>query len=550
VLIANRGEIAVRIARACRELGIRSAAIFSEADRGALHVVHADEAYPCGPAPAAQSYMNGARIVEIAKRHGADAAHPGYGFLSENAGFARACRDAGLVFIGPKPETIEAMGDKVRSRVLMQAAGVPIVPGSTAKLSDDEAFAFALEIGLPVMVKASAGGGGRGLRLVREEAQLRPALARARSEALSSFGDDAIYVEKLVEHPRHIEIQILGDAHGHAIHLFERECSVQRRHQKVIEEAPANDMTPVLREKLGRAAIAAARAVGYEGAGTVEFLVDPKQAFYFLEMNTRVQVEHPVTEAITNIDIVKTGIRIAAGEPIGISQAEVGINGWAIECRIYAEDPDKGFLPSPGAILGYRAPAGPGVRLDSGVSAGSVVTVHYDPMIAKLVCWGRDRPEAIARLRSALRDFVIKGVKTSIPFHLRVIDHASFLTGSYDTGLVDQVLGSTSPVAADDEQLRVALLVAGIVGAGGAASSSEWLLDKTPHRVSVEAVDGSRYRARVDEGPPVEVDLVRAPRSGYSVLIDGRQFEAGVDERANGRLEVNVGARVFDLAKR
>jgi acetyl-CoA carboxylase biotin carboxylase subunit len=550
VLIANRGEIAVRIARACRELGIRSMAVFSEVDRGALHVVHADEAYPCGPAPAAQSYMNGARIVEIAKRHGADAIHPGYGFLSENAGFAHACRDSGLVFIGPKPATIDAMADKVKSRVLMQAAGVPIVPGSTAKQSDDEAVAYSLEIGLPVMVKATAGGGGRGLRLVRDEAALRPAIARARSEALSSFGDDAIYIEKLVLEPRHIEIQILGDAHGNVIHLFERECSIQRRHQKVIEEAPANGMTPSLREKMGRAAIAAARAVGYEGAGTVEFLVDAKQAFYFLEMNTRVQVEHPVTEAITGIDIVKTGIRIAAGEPIGISQAEVGINGWALECRIYAEDPDKGFLPSPGTIVGYRAPAGPGVRLDSGVSAGSVVPVHYDPMIAKLVCWGRNRPEAIARLRGSLRDFVIKGVKTSIPFHRRVVENATFLSGRYDTGFVDTVLGPAPPASSDDEERGVALLVAGIIGSAGSVSASEWLLDKTPHRVSVEAVDGSRYRARVDDGPAVVVDLVRAPRSGYSVLIDGRQFEAGIDERANGRLEVNVGARVFELAKR
>ncbi len=550
MLIANRGEIAVRIARACRELGVRSAVIFSDADRAALHVVHADEAYPCGPAQAAQSYMNGARIVEIAKRCGADAIHPGYGFLSENAGFAKECRDAGLRFIGPKPATIEAMGDKLRSRVLMQAAGVPIVPGSTEKLGDDEAVAFALAIGQPVMVKATAGGGGRGLRLVRDEAQLRPAIARARSEALASFGDDAIYIEKLVLEPRHIEIQILGDAHGNVIHLFERECSIQRRHQKLIEEAPANRMSPGLREKMGRAAVAAARAVGYEGAGTVEFLVDEKGAFFFLEMNTRVQVEHAVTEAITTIDIVKTGIRIAAGEPIGIAQDQVGINGWAIECRIYAEDPDRNFLPSPGTIVGYRVPAGPGTRLDSGVSAGSVVPAHYDPMIAKLVCWGRDRTEAVARLRGALREFVVKGVKTSIPFHRRVIEHASFQSGRYDTGLVDVVLGAAPPVASDDEELGVALLVAAIVGAAGASSSSEWLLDKAPHRVFVEAVDASRYRGRVDDRPSVDVDLVRAPRSGYSVLIDGRQFEAGVDERENGQLEVNVGARVFVLAKR
>jgi acetyl-CoA carboxylase biotin carboxylase subunit len=364
ILIANRGEIAVRVARACRELGVRSVAIFSEVDRSALHVLHADEAHECGPAPAAKSYLDAARIVEIAKQCGADAIHPGYGFLSENADFAQACADAKRVFIGPKPDTIRAMGDKVISRQRMQAARVPIVPGTTERLTDDEAVAFARQIGLPVMVKASAGGGGKGMRLVRKEEELLSALKRARSEAKSAFGDDGIYVEKVVEEPRHIEIQILGDSHGDVIHLCERECSIQRRHQKVIEEAPANGMLPKLREDMGRAAVAAAKAVGYEGAGTVEFLVDRKLAFYFLEMNTRVQVEHAVTEMVTGIDIVKAGIRIAAGEPMGLRQGDVGIHGWAIECRIYAEDPDKNFMPSPGSITAYRAPEGPGVRVD------------------------------------------------------------------------------------------------------------------------------------------------------------------------------------------
>ena len=431
--------------RACRELDISSVAIFSDVDRDALHVRHADESFPCGPAQPAQSYLNAARIIEIARACGAQAIHPGYGFLSENAGFAQSCADAGLVFIGPKPATIAAMGDKVTSRKLMQAAGVPIVPGSTEKQSDDEAVAFALRIGLPVMVKATAGGGGRGLRLVREEAQLRPSIARARSEARSSFGDDAIYIEKLLEEPRHIEIQILGDAHDHVIHLFERECSVQRRHQKVIEEAPANRMPPNLREQMGRAAVSAARAVGYEGAGTVEFLVDKSQAFYFLEMNTRVQVEHPVTEFVTNVDIVKTGIRIAAGEPIGFEQSDVGINGWAIECRIYAEDPDKKFLPSPGEIVVFQPPGGPGVRDDSGVASGGLVSVFYDPLISKLICWGRDRPEAIARMKRALGEFVVTGIKTSIPFHRRVLENEKFLSGHYDTNFIElEILSKTA----------------------------------------------------------------------------------------------------------
>ena len=551
MLIANRGEIAVRIARACRELGIRSVAVFSDVDRNASHVRLADEAYPCGPAQAAQSYANAGRMIEIARASGARAIHPGYGFLSENAGFARACRDAGLVFIGPKPATIEAMGDKVRSRVLMQAAGVPIVPGSTEKLGDDAAVAFALEIGLPVMVKASAGGGGRGLRLVRDEAQLRQAIARARSEALSSFGDDAIYIEKLVLEPRHIEIQILGDAHGNVIHLFERECSVQRRHQKLIEEAPANRMTPVLREKMGKAAVAAARAVGYEGAGTVEFLVDANQAFYFLEMNTRVQVEHPVTEAITNIDIVKAGIRIAAGEPIGISQAEVGINGWAIECRIYAEDPDKGFLPSPGEIVAFHPPGGPGVRNDSGVASGDRVTVFYDALISKLVCWGRDRDEALARMRRALAEFVVRGIKTSIPLHRRVLENAKFLAGSYDTSLLEAELSSPLPdePAPRSEERDLALVLAALAALDEKhAGCYAVTLGRDTHRVALERVSAESCDARIDGGPATRIDAAKTSRASYSVLVAGRQFECSVDARPNGKLEVRVGASAFTAA--
>jgi acetyl-CoA carboxylase biotin carboxylase subunit len=463
VLIANRGEIAVRIARACRELGVRSVAIFSEVDRNALHVRHADEAWPCGPAPARQSYLKIDRVLEIAKESGAEAIHPGYGFLAENAEFARRCGESGVTFIGPSPETIEAMGDKVIARQRMAEAGVPIVPGTTEKLSDDEAVAFANKIGLPVMVKATAGGGGKGLRLVSEEDQLAPSIARARSEAQASFGDDAIYVEKFVEQPRHIEIQILGDRQGNAIHLFERECSIQRRHQKVIEEAPANDLPPAVRQQMGAAAVAAAKAVSYEGAGTCEFLVDPNFDFYFLEMNTRVQVEHPVTEMVTNVDIVKTGIRIAAGEPIGIDQEQVGLSGSAIECRIYAEDPEHGFRPSPGTISVYRPPGGPGVRNDTGVYQGATVPVHYDPMVAKLITWGRDRHEAIGRMRRALREFVVKGIKTSIPFHRLVMEHPKFVEGRYDTGFIDdEVLGRAAAVPADPEELRVGMMLGAI----------------------------------------------------------------------------------------
>ena len=437
MLIANRGEIAVRIARACRELGIATVAIHSEADREALHVRFADEAFECGPPQAAKSYLDGARIVDIARKCGANAIHPGYGFLSENDGFAQLCADAGLVFIGPAPATIREMGDKVISRQRMKAIGVPIVPGTSERLSDDEVKRAAAEMGFPVMVKASAGGGGKGLRLVRAEAELEAALKRARSEAKSAFADDGIYLEKFVEQPRHVEIQFMADAHGTTLHMFERECSIQRRHQKLIEEAPANRMTPPLRAKLGAAAIAAAKAVGYVGAGTCEFLVDARDSFYFLEMNTRVQVEHAVTELVTGIDIVKAGIRAAAGEPLDFAQADVGLHGAAIECRIYAEDPDKNFLPSPGTISAYRPPEGPGVRVDSGVYPGAQVTVFYDPLIAKLCAWGRDRAEAIARMRRALGEFEIAGVKTSIPFHLRALAHPAFLAGHYDTSFIE-----------------------------------------------------------------------------------------------------------------
>jgi acetyl-CoA carboxylase biotin carboxylase subunit len=462
VLIANRGEIAVRVIRACHELGVEAVAIYSDVDRDSLHVRFADEAYPVGPPPARDSYLVMERVVEIAKRSGAEAIHPGYGFLAENGAFADRCEQAGLVFIGPSGDVMRSMGDKVTARQTMERAGVPIVPGTTERLSDDEAESWVHKIGLPVMVKASAGGGGKGMRLVREESEIRQALERARGEAKASFGDDGLYIEKFVEEPRHIEIQILADSHGNVVHLFERECSIQRRHQKVIEEAPANRMTPSLRAQMGEAAVAAARAVDYRGAGTVEFLVNPQGEFYFLEMNTRVQVEHAITEEITGVDIVKAMIRVAAGEPLGFDQDSLSIHGHAIEARIYAEDPENGFVPSPGEILVYRPPGGVGIRVDSGVYQGARVTVHYDPMVAKLVARGADRAEAIDRMRRALSEFVVKGIKTSIPFHQKVMLHPGFLEGRYDTGFIDAHLGEMSQASGGGEERRVALMLAAV----------------------------------------------------------------------------------------
>ncbi len=467
ILIANRGEIAVRVIRACREMGIETVAIYSDVDRDALHVRFANEAYYVGPPPARDSYLLMDRVVDLARQSGAEAIHPGYGFLAENGDFADLCEKEGIGFIGPTGDVMRSMGDKVMARQTMEKAGVPIVPGTTQVLSDSEAIAFSKEIGLPVMVKASAGGGGKGMRLVREEGDLEQSIARARSEARSSFGNDSIYVEKFIDQPRHIEIQILADSHGNTIHLFERECSIQRRHQKVIEEAPGNGITPELRERMGKAAVTAVQSVGYVGAGTCEFLVDKNDDFYFLEMNTRIQVEHAITEAITGIDIVKAMIRVAAGDPLGIEQQDVKITGHAIEARIYAEDPDNGFVPSPGEIIVYRPAGGIGIRVDSGVHHGATVTVHYDPMVAKLIAWGSDRAEAIDRLKRALSEFVVKGIKTSIPFHQMVMRHPIFLEGKYDTGFIDDHMdggkgGDELQAQNDPETRRVAFMLAAI----------------------------------------------------------------------------------------
>jgi acetyl-CoA carboxylase biotin carboxylase subunit len=460
VLIANRGEIAVRVIRACRELGIESVAVFSEADRAAMHVREADYAVPVGPAPAAQSYLNTERIIEAAKHTEAEAVHPGYGFFSENAGFARAVEEAGMVFIGPPPEAIEKMGDKVEARKLMAAAGVPVVPGSPGTLaSEAEVRAVAKKIGFPIMVKAAAGGGGKGMRLVEFEKDVASAVRTVASEAKSSFGDGRFYVEKFVSRPRHIEVQVFADRHGNTVHLFERECSIQRRNQKVAEESPSPFITGEMRRVMGEVAVKAARAVNYVSAGTIEFLADADRNFYFLEMNTRIQVEHPVTEMVTGVDLVKTQIRVAAGERLPFAQEDLKQNGSAIECRIYAEDPAAGFVPSPGKIETMRFPDGPGIRVDAGVYAGAEVAIYYDPMIAKLVVWGSDRKEAIARMRRALDEFTIGGeLATNLDFHRWLMKHPRFIAGDFDTNFINQEY-HPEPAGLDHDAARMAAIL-------------------------------------------------------------------------------------------
>lgn len=439
ILIANRGEIAIRIMRTCREMGITSVAVFSDADRTSQHVRYADEAWHIGKAPSSESYLNGEKIIDTAKKCGADAIHPGYGFLSENAQFARRCREEGIVFIGPSPEVIEKMGDKISAREVMLSAGIPVVPGTDGSVeSEEEALTAIRKIGLPVMIKASAGGGGKGMRLVHHEKDIVPAVRAARSEAKTAFGDDAVYIEKYISSPHHIEFQILGDTHGNAIHLFERECSVQRRHQKMIEETPSPLMTPQLREEMGKAAVEAAKAVNYTGAGTIEFLVDDNLNYYFLEMNTRLQVEHPITERITGVDLVKQQIKIAEGHPLNYRQEQLKQTGHSIECRIYAEDPDNNFMPSPGKIYKITEPLGLGVRTDGYVYEGYEIPIHYDPMISKLIVWGSTREEAIQRMRRALYEYKITGVKTSIKYLERIMNNPDFINGNYNTHFIEK----------------------------------------------------------------------------------------------------------------
>jgi acetyl-CoA carboxylase biotin carboxylase subunit len=461
VLITNRGEIAVRIIRACRELGIQTVAVYSDVDRAALHVRYANEAYHIGSPSARDSYLRMDRILNIAARSGADAVHPGYGFLAERPDFAQAVTDAGLVWIGPPATAIGAMGDKVAARKTVEAAGVPIVPGTELNLRDDALSVAADFVGFPLLIKATAGGGGKGMRLVERREDFEHALAGARREAEAAFGDGAVYLEKVIEGARHIEFQILADQHGNVIHLGERECSIQRRHQKLIEESPSPVVDEALRQKMGEIAVRAAEAVRFVNAGTIEFLIDKDQRFYFLEMNTRLQVEHPVTELVTGVDIVKAQMRIARGRRLPLVQDEVRMNGWAIECRINAEDPYNDFLPSTGTVDAIALPTGPGVRVDTGIYEGFEITPHYDPLISKLICWGETRAEALLRMRRALEEYRVMGIKTNIPFHQRVLDSHRFMAGQFDTTFAEH--GFSMHEDLPPEQARVAAIIATMV---------------------------------------------------------------------------------------
>ncbi len=451
ILIANRGEIAVRVTRACREMGIASVAVYSDADRASLHVRYADEAFHIGPAPSTESYLRIDRMMDVARKSGADAVHPGYGFLSENPEFARACERAGIVFIGPPATAMELMSSKTAARRAVSGAGLPVVPGTATNLTSfDDVRRAAAEAGYPVMLKAAAGGGGKGLRLVRAEPELESAVRIARAEATNAFNDPSIYIEKYLERPRHVEIQILGDREGRLIYLGERECSLQRRHQKVAEESPSPLLDAALRRRMGQAAVRIAKLAGYTNAGTVEFLVDRDRRFYFLEMNTRLQVEHGVTEAVTGMDLVKEQMRIAAGEPLRWRQRDVRLRGHALECRVYAEDSENAFFPSPGLIERMRIPAGPGVRDDGGVFEGWQVPVEYDPLLSKLVTWGATREEAIARMARALSEYEVTGIKTNLPFFRRLTAHPDFLSGNFDTEFIDRLLAGDTREAAPD----------------------------------------------------------------------------------------------------
>ncbi len=461
ILIANRGEIALRVARTCREMGIRTVAIYSTPDRLAPHVRYCDEAYEIGAAPAIESYLRQDAIIDLALETESDAIHPGYGFLAENASFAAACAKAGIRFIGPTASAIRSMGDKTAARRMMQRAGVPVVPGTVDPVdSADEAARFAADVGYPILLKAAAGGGGKGMRIVRDESSLEKSLASAQSEAHSAFGDGRVFLEKLILKPRHIEFQILADSHGSIVHLFERECSIQRRHQKVIEEAPSPVMTEALRNRMGDAAVEAARACHYVNAGTVEFLVDENLEFYFMEMNTRLQVEHPVTEWITGLDLVKEQILVAEGRMLSFRQDDIRLNGHAIECRVYAEDPTNDFLPDSGTLLRHCPPDGPFVRVDAGVEEGGEVEIHYDPMISKLTVWGRSREEAIRRMDRALSAYEIDGVRTTLPFCRFVMQSEAYLRGDISTHFIEQQFEPTALPRLDPHEFAAGSIVA------------------------------------------------------------------------------------------
>ena len=498
VLVANRGEIAIRVFRTLRELGIGCVAVYSEADRGALHVAYADEAYLVGPGPASESYLRQDRLLDAARRAGAEAVHPGYGFLAENAIFARACADAGLVWIGPPPSAIELMGSKTRARQAMQAAGVPIIPGTTDPVgSAEEVVALGEQIGYPLLIKAAAGGGGKGMKVVSTPDEGTRAFESARREGEAYFGDPTVYVERYIEDPRHVEVQVLADAHGHVIHLGERDCTIQRRHQKLVEETPSPAVDDVLRNRIGGIAVDAARAAGYRSAGTIEGLLTRDGEYFFMEMNTRIQVEHTVTEMVTGIDLVREQVLIAAGEPLWLRQEDVRLSGHAIECRINAEDPSNGFLPSPGRIATYRAPAGPGVRVDSGVDAGSEISPLYDPMVAKLIVHDADREHARGRMLRALGEFEVTGVKTLVGFHRALLEHPCFVAAETCRGVVE-----SEELAERAEQLSHETTVAAASDGAGPVRQ----------RTSVVEVDGRRFDVTVLAPEPAYAELARRRR--------------------------------------
>lgn len=471
LLVANRGEIALRVLRSAKEMGIQTVAVYSEADRHALHVRFADESVCIGPPPSAESYLRGEKIIAAAKATGADAIHPGYGFLSENEDFAQEVIDAGLIFVGPPPQAIQIMGSKLAAKQAAASFNVPLVPGTAEPITDiPKAKRLAQEIGYPVLIKASAGGGGKGMRVVNQESEFEEQMERAVSEAVSAFGDGAVFIEKFVTNPRHIEFQIFGDQHGHMVHLFERECSIQRRHQKVVEEAPSSVLTPELRKQMGEAAVNAAKSCGYYNAGTVEFILDDKMNFYFLEMNTRLQVEHPVTEQITGLDLVNLQLRIAQGEPLPFEQGDLRINGHAIEVRVYAEDPANNFLPDIGTLKTYRRPQGHGIRVDDGFEEGMAISFFYDPMIAKMICHAATREAAIEKTIRAIRDYQITGVETTLGFCKFVMEHPAFRSGKFDTKFVEQHFKPEylKPAGADAEVEMIAAALAAVAYPGQA----------------------------------------------------------------------------------
>ena len=564
ILIANRGEIACRIIRTARKIGIATVAVYSEADRGSLHVEMADEAVCVGPPPSTESYLAVARIVEACRSTGSDAVHPGYGFLSENAAFPEALAAAGVTFIGPPVAAVKSMGDKITSKRIAEEAGVNSVPGHLEALSDaDEAVGIARDIGYPVMLKASAGGGGKGMRVANDDDECRDGFERARSEASSSFGDDRVFVEKFITEPRHIEIQVLADTHGNAIYLGERECSIQRRHQKVIEEAPSPFVDAEMRAEMGAQAVSLARAVDYHSAGTVEFIVSADHSFYFLEMNTRLQVEHPVTEAVTGLDLVELMIRIAAGESLEITQSDVNMNGWAMESRIYAEDPSRGFLPSCGRLVRYQPPSGDDVRLDSGVREGAEIPIYYDPMIAKMITHADDRPAAIARMQLALDEFYLRGIAHNMNFLAAIFKNPRFADGQLSTSFIDEEFtGGYDPERMDEQEWRTLACVAASVhqrlgrrarGISGRMSADavepprDWVVSHGDKRSKVTITGAGDYDQVLVDGACAKVSTKWVPGERlFRGTIDGNIVCAQI-ERAGIGYRLSMGGIVVEV---